>query len=40
LREGQRVEFAVEQGPKGLRAAHVKPLSASAETFAPGPEEF
>ena len=40
LREGQRVEFAVEQGPKGLRAARVKPLSAGAETFAPAPEEF
>jgi len=25
LREGQRVEFSVEQGPKGPRAAHVKP---------------
>jgi CspA family cold shock protein len=27
LREGQRVEFAVEQGPKGPRAAHVRVLS-------------
>jgi len=26
LREGQRVEFDVEQGPKGLQAVHVKPL--------------
>jgi len=26
LQEGQRVEFAVEQGPKGLRAVHVKVL--------------
>lgn len=26
LREGQRVEFDIEKGPKGLRAAHVKPL--------------
>jgi len=26
LRENQRVEFSVEQGPKGLRAANVKAL--------------
>jgi CspA family cold shock protein len=26
LRENQGVEFAVEQGPKGLRAVHVKAL--------------
>ncbi len=26
LRENQRVEFAVEQGPKGLRAINVKTL--------------
>ena len=26
LREDQRVEFAVEQGPKGLQAVHVRPL--------------
>jgi CspA family cold shock protein len=26
LREDQRVEFSVEQGPKGLRAVHVKVL--------------
>ena len=26
LREEQRVEFALEQGPKGLRAAHVRAL--------------
>lgn len=26
LREEQRVEFAVEQGPKGLRAAQVRAL--------------
>jgi CspA family cold shock protein len=26
LQEGQAVEFEVEQGPKGLQAAHVKPL--------------
>lgn len=24
LEEGQKVEFTVEQGPKGLQAAHVK----------------
>jgi CspA family cold shock protein len=27
LREGQQVEFAVEQGPKGLQATHVRTLS-------------
>jgi CspA family cold shock protein len=26
LREGQRVEFAVEQGPKGLQAVQVRAL--------------
>lgn len=26
LRENQAVEFAVEQGPKGLRAVNVRPL--------------
>jgi CspA family cold shock protein len=26
LQEGQQVEFSVEQGPKGLRAAEVRPL--------------
>lgn len=26
LNEGQKVEFAVEQGPKGLQAADVTPL--------------
>ncbi len=26
LEEGQRVEFSVEQGPKGLQAANVVPL--------------
>ncbi len=26
LAEGQRVEFSVEQGPKGLRAVNVRPL--------------
>jgi CspA family cold shock protein len=26
LREDQRVEFALEQGPKGLRAVHVRAL--------------
>jgi CspA family cold shock protein len=26
LREGQQVEFAVEPGPKGLRAIHVRVL--------------
>jgi len=26
LEEGQQVEFAVEQGPKGLQAADVKPV--------------
>jgi cold shock protein len=26
LRENERVEFAVEQGPKGLQAVQVRPL--------------
>lgn len=26
LQEGQRVEFSVEQGPKGLQASNVVPL--------------
>lgn len=26
LQEGQRVEFSVEQGPKGLQAANVTPI--------------
>ena len=26
LTEGQLVEFEVEQGPKGLQAAHVRPV--------------
>jgi CspA family cold shock protein len=26
LSEGQRVEFSITQGPKGLQAAEVKPL--------------
>lgn len=27
LHEGERVEFTVEQGPKGLQATEVRPLS-------------
>ncbi len=27
LQEGQRVEFTVERGPKGLQAANVTPVS-------------
>lgn len=27
LKEGQKVEFSVEDGPKGLQAAEVTPLS-------------
>ncbi|MGD2207607.1 MAG: cold-shock protein [Anaerolineae bacterium] len=30
LREGQRVEFTVEQSPKGPRAAHVKAVGSYA----------
>lgn len=30
LHENQRVEFTVEQGPKGPRAANVTPLESSA----------
>ena len=26
LQEGQQVEFTIEQGPKGLQAADVKPM--------------
>ncbi len=26
LEEGQRVEFSIEQGPKGLQAADVRPV--------------
>ena len=26
LAEGQQVEFEVEEGPKGLQAAHVRPV--------------
>ena len=28
LDEGQKVEFEVQQGPKGLQAANVRPLNA------------
>jgi CspA family cold shock protein len=35
LDENQRVEFSVEQGPKGPRAAHVKPLGTSASSEMP-----
>ncbi len=27
LEEGQRVEFSIEQGPKGLQAANVTPIN-------------
>ena len=27
LKEGQKVEFSVEQGPKGIQAANVVPLA-------------
>lgn len=31
LREGQRVEFTVEQGPKGLRATDVTAIGEAAD---------
>ncbi len=31
LTEGQRVEFTIEKGPKGLQAANVTSLSAETE---------
>lgn len=27
LKQGQKVEFEIEQGPKGLQAAHVTPVA-------------
>jgi len=36
LREGQRVEFAVERGPKGLQAVRVRALGPSVDSGAPG----
>ncbi len=30
LDEGQKVEFEVQQGPKGLQAAQVRPLDSNA----------
>ncbi len=32
LREGQRVEFSVEQGPKGLQATNVVPMDQKETT--------
>jgi cold shock protein len=31
LKEGQEVEFSVEDGPKGLQAANVIPVTATVE---------
>ncbi len=33
LREGQRVEFSVEQGDKGPKATNVKPLDSGPSDF-------
>ncbi|HKK04615.1 MAG TPA: cold shock domain-containing protein CspD [Gammaproteobacteria bacterium] len=31
LKRGQRVEFEVNQGPKGLQASEIRPMDATAE---------
>jgi CspA family cold shock protein len=36
LEEGQQVEFDVQQGPKGLQAANVRPQSAAPSGGQPG----
>jgi cold shock protein len=37
LEEGQQVEFDVQQGPKGLQAANVRPLGAASGTGGSAP---
>ncbi len=37
LREGQRVEFSVEQGDKGPKAANVRSLDPAGTDFSPAP---
>jgi CspA family cold shock protein len=35
LREGQRVEFSIEQGPKGLHATEVRVLDSAPQSGGP-----
>lgn len=37
LEEGQKVEFTIEQGPKGAQAANVIGLPGDSTTFPPTP---
>jgi CspA family cold shock protein len=37
LEEGQQVEFDVQQGPKGLQAANVRPMGAASGAGGPAP---
>jgi CspA family cold shock protein len=39
LQEGQKVEFTVEQGPKGLQAANVVVLNSLTKTLTKNPRD-